>query len=114
MSSNYDPLADLHSSNWEVLHHLIKTLERDGIGPAGDFLEVALKRPEGAIDADLVRELAHLLFRVAETNGWTKDALSFNNLVTSWPEVLGVAHAERKQSLSSQATFEYDEDEGDS
>ena len=114
MSSNYDPLADLHSSNWEVLHHLIKTLERDGIGPAGDFLEVALKRPDGAIDADLVRELAHLLFRVAETNGWTKDALSFNNLVTSWPEVLGVAHAERKQSLSSQATFEYDEDEGDS
>ena len=27
-----------HTSNWEVLHHLIRVLERDGIAPAGDFL----------------------------------------------------------------------------
>ena len=55
-----------HTSNWEALHHLIKVLERDGIAPAGDFLQAALSRPDGAVDADLVKELAHLLFRIAE------------------------------------------------
>ncbi|MCX2966286.1 DUF1156 domain-containing protein [Gordonia aquimaris] len=84
----YDILTDEHTSNWEALHHLIKTLERDGIAPAGDFLRDALNRSDGAIESDLVKELAHLLFRIAESNGWTKDALSFNALVTSWPEIL--------------------------
>lgn len=107
---DYDVLLDDHTSNWEALHHLIKVVERDGIAPAGDFLEAALTRPDGAIDADLVKELAHLLFRVAEGNGWTKDALSFNNLVTSWPEILEVSRT-RKISASRQSSFDFDEDE---
>ena len=85
-------------------------LERDGIAHAGDFLQAALSRPDGAVDPDLVKELAHLLFRVAEGNGWTKDALSFNNLVTSWPEILEVARSAKK-SAQAQRAFEFDEDE---
>lgn len=107
---DYDPLKDTHTSNWEALHHLIKVLERDGIAPAGDFLHAALSRPDGAVDADLVKELAHLLFRVAEGNGWTKDALSFNSLVTSWPEILEVARSAKKPT-QTQGAFEFDEDE---
>ncbi|MGD9959010.1 DUF1156 domain-containing protein [Nocardioides sp.] len=107
---DYDPVADLHTSNWEALHHLIKVLERDGIAPAGDFLHAALSRPDGAVDADLVKELAHLLFRIAEGNGWTKDALSFNNLVTSWPEILEVARSARKPT-QTQGAFDFDEDD---
>ena len=107
---NYDAVADLHTSNWEALHHLIKVLERDGIAPAGDFLHAALSRPDGAVDGDLVKELAHLLFRVAESNGWTKDALSFNSLVTSWPEILEVARSAKKPT-QTQGAFEFDEDE---
>lgn len=108
LASDYDVLADLHTSNWEVLHHLIKKLEGDGITPAGEFLRIALTRPDAAIDADLVKELAHLLFRIAESNGWTKDALSFNSLVTSWPEILDVARAEAP-ATSAQGTLDYDE-----
>ena len=107
---DYDILQDGHTSNWEALHHLIKVLERDGIAPAGDFLQVALSRSDGAVDGDLVKELAHLLFRIAEGNGWTKDALSFNSLVTSWPEVLEVARSAKKPS-PSQGAFDFDEDE---
>lgn len=110
LSSGYDPASDLHTSNWEALHHLIKVLERDGIAPAGAFLQVALSRPDGAVDADLVKELAHLLFRIAESNGWTKDALSFNTLVTSWPEILGVARS-AKAPTQTQSVFDFDEDE---
>jgi putative DNA methylase len=108
LSAGYDVLADNLVSNWEVLHHLIKTLERDGISPAGGFLQAALSRTDGVVDADLVKELAHLLFRVAEGNSWTKDALSFNSLVTSWPEILEVARQARRPS-SSQAAFDFEE-----
>ena len=110
LSWDYDVLKDTHTSNWEALHHLIKVLERDGIAPAGDFLQAALSRSDGAVDSDLVKELAHLLFRVAEGNGWTKDALSFNALVTSWPEILDVARAARKPA-ASQGAFDFDEDD---
>ncbi|WP_239657042.1 DUF1156 domain-containing protein [Mycobacterium riyadhense] len=108
LSANYDVLADPHTSNWEALHHLIRRLEGDGITSAGDFLRKALSRPDGAVDADLVKELAHLLFRVAEANGWTKDALSFNSLVTSWPEIID---ATRSETLTtSQGSFDFEED----
>lgn len=108
LSWDYDILKDTHTSNWEALHHLIKVLQRDGIVPTGAFLRTALSRADSAIDADLVKELAHLLFRVAEGNGWTKDALSFNNLVTSWPEILDAARNQRKP-IESQGTFGFDE-----
>lgn len=110
LSRGYDVLRDSHTSNWEALHHLIRVLERDGIGPAGDFLQAALARPDGAVDADLVKELAHLLFRIAEGNGWTKDALSFNDLVTSWPEILDVARS-KPTPMEKQFALEFDGDE---
>lgn len=110
LSWDYDVLKDARTSNWEALHHLIKVLERDGIAPAGDFIQRALSRPDGAVDADLVKELAHLLFRIAEGNGWTKDALSFNNLVSSWPEIIEVA-GRVKQRAPQQGAFDFDEGE---
>ncbi|WP_405180617.1 hypothetical protein OG225_05090 [Nocardia sp. NBC_01377] len=110
LSWDYDVLKDMHTSNWEALHHLIKVLERDGIAPAGDFLQASLTRADGAIDADLVKELAHLLFRIAEANGWTKDALSFNTLVTSWPEILEVARSV-KTPAADQSAFDFEEED---
>ena len=108
LSTDYDILGDLHTSNWETLHHLIKTLEGEGISAAGDLLRTALSRPDGAVDADLIKELAHLLFRIAERNGWTKDALSFNTLVTSWPEISDAARTHTSAG-SSQSAFDFDE-----
>lgn len=86
--ADYDATTDTHLSNWEALHHLIQELDQGGISEAGSLLTQALSRQDGAVDSDLVKELAHLLFRIAEGNGWTKDALSFNTLVTSWPEIV--------------------------
>lgn len=108
---DYDILADLHTSNWEALHHVIMRLEGEGIAAAGEFLRVALSRPDCAVDGDLIKELAHLLFRVAESNGWTKDALSFNTLVTSWPEISDAAASSESPLASSQSAFDYEVDE---
>jgi putative DNA methylase len=111
LSWNYDVLKDSRPSNWEALHHLIKVLEREGVAPAGAFLQAALSRPDGAVDADLIKELAHLLFRIAEGNGWTKDALSFNSLVTTWPEIVETARVDSKPAGAVQGGFEFDEED---
>lgn len=108
LPEEYDVLDDSHTSNWEALHHLIKTVERHGIDRAGEFLQAALSRPDGAVEADLVKELAHLLFRIAESKGWTKDALSFNSLVTSSPEILEVARTAKKP-VQVQGAFDFSE-----
>lgn len=109
LSSDYNVVADQHTSNWEGLHHLIRILEQDGIVAASEFLRAALDREDRAIESDLVKELAHLLFRVAEANGRTADALSFNNLVTSWPEIFDAARSE-KPTTTSQGSFDFEED----
>ena len=114
LPATYDPAADTHISNWECLHHLIKTLEREGITPAGEFLRSALSRPDDAVDADLLKELAHLLFRIAESNGWTKDALRSNSLVTSWPEIYDAARAPRSSSGFEQVTLDFHDGESES
>jgi putative DNA methylase len=109
LNAGYDVVADRHTSNWEGLHHLIRILEQDGIAAAGEFLRSALSREDRAVEADLVKELAHLLFRVAEGNGWTKDALSFNNLVTSWPEIFDAVRS-ANLTTTSQGSFDFGED----
>ncbi|GHJ54458.1 hypothetical protein Nm8I071_37650 [Nonomuraea sp. TT08I-71] len=86
--AEYDVLADEHTSTWEVLHHTIRILETEGVPAAGAFLAIAKSRPDGAVDTDLVKELAFLLFSVAEKNGWTKDAISFNAVAQSWGDVV--------------------------
>ncbi|AFR31399.1 DUF1156 domain-containing protein [Arthrobacter sp. Rue61a] len=110
LPTDYDVLKDIRTSNWEVLHHIVRVLEEYGIAPAGNFLQTALTRSDASVDTDLLKELAHLLFRIAEANGWTKDALSFNNLVTSWPEILDAASTQKKPT-AAQGTFQFDQED---
>ncbi len=101
LPADYDVLKDDHTSAWEALHHTIRIQERTGIPAAGGFLQAASQRSDGAVDLDLVKELAYLAFQVAEKNGWTKDAISFNGVATSWSDLLGVAHAEAPPTSTS-------------
>jgi putative DNA methylase len=93
LPGDYDPRADDHVGTWEVLHHLIAALERGGLPAAGALLAAATDRPDGAVDAELVKELAFLLFSIAEKNHRTKDALAFNTVATSWPDIVQAARA---------------------
>ena len=109
MPERYDVLADDRVGEWEILHHLIALLERDGLPRAGAFLASAQERPDGAIDTELVNELAFLLFSIAEKNGWTQDALAFNTVATAWPDVVQVARSVQP-GTGEQAAFEFEED----
>lgn len=109
LALDYSIAHDADPSNWETLHHLIQILERDGVSPAGQFLHTAMSRSDQSVDPDLVKELAHLLFRVAEGRSWTKDALSFNALVTSWPDIVEMSRKNSAAS-SSQGAFDYEDE----
>lgn len=108
LAEDYDVVADLKISAWEILHHLIRVLDADGIAGAGAFLALAKSRVQADVEPDLVKELGHLLFRVAEHQGWTKDALSFNGLVTSWPDIIDAAN--RSRPAQQQSSFSFDEE----
>ncbi len=91
LSEDYDVLADERVSVWEVLHHLISRLDRDGLPAAGAFLADVQERPDGAVNTELVKELAFLLFSIAESAGRTQDAISFNTVATAWPDIVEAA-----------------------
>ena len=89
----YDVLRDDRVGVWEVLHHLIAIADRDGVGAGGEFLHQVASRADLAIDRELVKELAFLLFSVAEKAGATQDAIAFNGIATAWPEIVQAARA---------------------
>jgi putative DNA methylase len=108
--ADYDVLTDEHTSTWEVLHHTIRILETEGVPAAGTFLATAQKRPDGAIDLDLVKELAFLLFSLAEKNGWAKDAFSFNTVAQSWGDIIDASKAEPEQHVQGELDFATEDD----
>lgn len=93
LPEDYDVLGDERISAWEVLHHLVAFLQRDGVPAAGAFLADAQKHPSATLDTELVKELAFLLFSIAEKNGWTQDALAFNTVATAWPDIVQAARS---------------------
>lgn len=105
----YNVLDDPHTSVWEAAHHLIRLLENEGVGVAGAFLAASITRPDGAVDSDLVKELAFLLYSIAEKNGWAKDALSFNTLATSWPDIVDASRSAGPTS-SGQTAFDFEDE----
>jgi putative DNA methylase len=109
MPDRYDVVTDDRVGAWEVLHHLIAILERNGLPVAGAFLAGAQARPDGAIDTELVKELAFLLFSIAEKNNWTQDALAFNTVATAWPDVVQESRS-RQTDTGAQAAFDFEED----
>lgn len=106
LPEDYDVASDQHTSAWEALQHTIRIQESLGIPAAGPFLREASRRADGAVDLDLVKELAYLLFQVAEKNGWTKDAISFNGVATSWSELLDAGRTAAPANTSATLDFE--------
>lgn len=84
----YDPVADNDVSAWETVIHLAKELEYgDGVASAGNLLA----RVPDAIDRDLCKQLAFLLFQISEQRGEAKTALLFNQLGTAWNDIAQTA-----------------------
>lgn len=85
----YRPERDEHITLWEVAMHLVKALDECGLAEAGRILNGASAR----VDIEAVKELAYLVFSLAEKRSMVQVAGMFNALVTSWPEVTAAAKA---------------------
>ena len=81
----YDPRSDDRTSEWEICLHLAKALQERGADEAARLMAAAREVP--GIDLDDVKELAYLLYSIAEKKGWAETALLFNNLGTSWTDI---------------------------
>ncbi len=85
LPSDWDPVTDSRLSEWEIVHHLIRVLSSGGESAAG-----ALVGKLGA-KAEIARELAYRLYTLCERKKRAPEALAYNGLVQSWPEIVRLA-----------------------
>jgi putative DNA methylase len=83
LPSDYDPAMDKRLTVWEMTHHLIRLLESGGEGAAAKFLS-RLPRMDSA------RDLAYRLYMICDRSRRSQDAIRYNALVQSWPEMVSL------------------------
>ena len=87
LESEWDPGTDKRSTVWEATQHLVRRLE------SSEPEAAELRRRLGGT-AERARQLAYLLYRVAEQKGWAQEAVAYNSLVVAWPELERIARLE--------------------
>ena len=89
--------------NWEMVHHLIRVLEAGGERAAAELVARLGTRAES------VCELCYRLYTVCERKKRAAEALAYNSLVQSWPEIVRLAEEQTRHSEQS-ALFDERED----
>jgi putative DNA methylase len=82
---------------WEMTHHLVRVLEQ------GEQRAAELLAQLGA-QADIARELAYRLYAICERKKRAAEALAYNSLVQSWPDMATLA-GERRSSAPVQSSM---------
>jgi putative DNA methylase len=80
LPEDWDPLRDERLTVWEATHHLVRTLD------TGEQTSAELARRLGGV-ADAARVLAYRLYVLCERRKRAPEALAYNALVQSWPEI---------------------------
>jgi putative DNA methylase len=96
LPDSWDPSADGRLTVWEMVHHLIRVLEARGEGAAAE-----LSAKLGA-RAEVARELAYRLYTLSERKKRSREALRYNTLVQSWPEITRLAKEGAKSQPATQ------------
>jgi putative DNA methylase len=96
LDPDWDPTKDARLTAWESVHHLVRVLETGGEDAAADLV-----RRLGSM-AQSARELAYRLYSVCERKKRAADALSYNALVQSWPEIVRRAEEGRIPTQTQQ------------
>jgi len=85
LPANWDPTADKRLTVWEMVHQLIRVLEANGEGAAATLVAQLGSKAETA------RELCYRLYTLCERKKRAADAMAYNGLVQSWPELTRLA-----------------------
>jgi putative DNA methylase len=98
LPADWDPATDPRLTAWEVVHQLIRVLEAGGEGAAAELVAKLGSKAESA------RELAYRLYTICERKKRAPQALSYNALVQSWPEITRLATDAAKHIPQPQQT----------
>lgn len=89
LPKDWDPARDSRLTVWEMVHHLIRVLEAGGESAAAEIVTKLGSK------ADTARELAYLLYTLCERKKRAQEALAYNALVQSWPEIMRLSREEK-------------------
>ena len=98
LPSDWDPLHDRRLTVWESVHHLVRALA-EGESAAATLVAILGSKSE------IARELAYRLFKICERRKRSQEALSYNGLVQSWPEITRLARQDFNQLQTQSALF---------
>lgn len=85
LPAQWDPTQDTRLTAWETVHQLVRALESGGEGAAAVLVSKLGMKAEAA------RELAYRLYSLCERRKRAAEALSYNALVQSWPQIVELA-----------------------
>ena len=100
LSPDWDPQAAARLSAWLTVHHLIRVHDAGGEQAAAELV-----RKLGSV-AETARELAYRLYALAERTKRSREALWYNALVKSWPEIARLAREDRSEQTELLETLD--------
>ena len=80
LPDEWDPEKDQRLTAWESVHHLVRVLDQGEETAAELMAQLGYK-------AEAARELAYRLYRICDQKNRSQEALGYNALVQSWPEM---------------------------
>ena len=94
LSADWDPARERRLTVWEMVHHLVRRLDQGELAAAGIVAKLGSR-------AAAARELAYRLYRLCDQKNRTQEALGYNALIQSWPEIARLAQglAQQPQQL---------------
>jgi len=99
LPADWDPATDKRLTVWEMVHHLIRVLAQS----EGAAAELVAKLGS---QAEVARELCYRLYTLCERKKRAPEALAYNTLVQSWPEIMKLAAGSGKREVRQQELFE--------
>ena len=96
LQHDWDPTSDSRLTVWKTVHHIVNALETGSERAAATLVTTLGSYAETA------RELCYRLYVVSERKNRAAEALSYNALVQSWPEIARLA---RETLLDQQGSF---------
>jgi putative DNA methylase len=80
--SDWNIDKDTRITLWECTQYLIKKYQNDGEVAAAELAyKLGIGKSEDA------KNLAYRLYSISERKGWADEAIAYNDLVTSWPDI---------------------------
>ena len=99
LPDDWDPTTDTRLTAWEMVHQLVRTLEA-----AGESAAAGLASRLGT-KVEVARELCYRLYTLCERNKRAAEALSYNGLVRSWPEIARLAREAKQHEVEQTSLF---------